>query len=135
MKLNHINLYSHDTEADRAMFERYFGLQTLVVRGSTMAILQDDDGLVLIVNHFSRKLEGFAYPQEADILHIGFIRDTREEVEALHARLCDDGWEVEAPCQTHGAWAFYFRARGGYFVEVTTRTPVRPQEAYRDVVR
>ncbi|WP_231946165.1 hypothetical protein [Acetobacter ghanensis] len=46
MKLNHINLYSHDTGADRAMFEQYFGLRTLVVRGSKMAVLQDNDGLV-----------------------------------------------------------------------------------------
>jgi len=45
MKLNHINLYSHDTEADRVMFEQYFGLRTLVVRGIKMAIMQDNDGL------------------------------------------------------------------------------------------
>lgn len=73
MKLNHINLYSHDTEADRAMFERYFGLRKLVVRGTKMAIMQDDNGLVLIVNHFESKLDGFDYPKSLDIMHIGFI--------------------------------------------------------------
>jgi len=130
MKLNHINLYSHDTEADRSMFERYFGLRSLVVRGSKMAILQDDDGLVLIVNQFSSKLAGFSYPESFDILHVGFIQETREAVDALHARLVADGWDPQAPRNTHGAWAFYFRARGGYFIEVTTRTPVRPEEAW-----
>lgn len=130
MKLNHINLYSHDTEADRAMFERYFGLRTLVLRGTKMAIMQDDDGLVLILNHFEPKLGGFDYPQSFDILHVGFIQETREDVDAIYARLNEDGWETQAPRNTHGAWAFYFRAKGGYFIEVTTLTPIRPEEAY-----
>lgn len=130
MKLNHINLYSHDTEADRAMFEQYFGLRTLVVRGTKMAIMQDNDGLVLIVNHFDNKLEGFDYPKRFDILHIGFIQKSREDVDALYKRLSGDGWEVQVPRDAHGAWSFYFRAKGGYFIEITTLTPVRSVEAY-----
>ncbi|MGP4694208.1 VOC family protein [Agrobacterium cavarae] len=130
MKMNHINLFSHDTEADRAMFERYFGLRTLVVRGTKMAIMQDDAGLVLIVNHFDTKLDGFDYPKSLDILHIGFIQETREAVDAMYSRLSGDGWETQEPKDTHGAWSFYFRTKGGYFVEVTTLTPVRPEEAY-----
>ena len=131
MKLNHINLYSHDTEADRAMFEQYFGLRTLVVRGTKMAIMQDNDGLVLIVNHFENKLDGFDYPRQFDILHIGFIQKSREDVDALYRRLSEDGWEVQVPRDAHGAWSFYFRAKGGYFIEITTLTPVRPVEAYQ----
>ncbi|GBQ88920.1 hypothetical protein AA23498_0492 [Acetobacter nitrogenifigens DSM 23921 = NBRC 105050] len=131
MKLNHINLYSHDTDADRAMFEQYFGLRTLVVRGTKMVIMQDDDGLVLIVNHFENKLEGFGYPQQLDILHIGFIQKSRDAVDALYKRLSGDGWEAQAPRNAHGAWSFYFRAKGGYFIEVTTLTPVRSEEAYQ----
>jgi len=102
------------------MFEQYFGLRTLVVRGSKMAVLQDNDGLVLIVNHFDNKLEGFDYPRQFDILHIGFIQKSREDVDALHQRLSTDGWEVQAPRNAHGAWTFYFQAKGGYFIEVTT---------------
>ncbi|HWU64403.1 MAG TPA: VOC family protein [Ensifer sp.] len=131
MKLNHINLYSHDTEADRVMFEHYFGLRTLVMRGSKMAIMQDDGGLVLIISQFSSKLAGFAYPESFDILHVGFIQETREAVDALHARLVADGWDPQAPRNTHGAWAFYLRAKGGYFIEVTTRTAVRSEEAWQ----
>ena len=129
MKLNHINLYSHDTEADRAMFEHYFGLRTLVVRGTKMAIMQDDDGLVLIVNHFENKLDGFEYPKQLDILHVGFIQESRDAVDALHARLSGDGWETQAPHEAHGAWSFYFRAKGGYFIEVTTLTPISDGDA------
>ncbi len=131
MKLNHLNLYSHDTAADRAMFEHYFGLRTLVLRGEKMAIMQDDDGLVLIVNHFENKREGFEYPKELDILHIGFIQESRDAVDAMYARLTADGWETQAPHEYHGAWTFYFRAKGGYFIEVTTLTPIKPEEAYR----
>ncbi len=130
MKLNHINLYSHDTEADRTMFEQYFGLRTLVVRGTKMAIMQDDDGLVLIVNHFDSKLDGFDYPKSLDILHIGFIQESREAVDAMYVRLSEDGWETQTPHETHGAWSFYFRAKGGYLIEVTTLTPVRSEEVY-----
>lgn len=131
MKLNHINLYSHDTEADRVMFEQYFGLRTLVVRGAKMTIMQDSDGLVLIVNHFDSRREGFEYPEQFDILHIGFIQKSHEDVDALYKRLRGDGWEVQAPRDAHGAWSFYFRAKGGYFIEVTTLTPVRAEEAYQ----
>ncbi|RUT24956.1 glyoxalase [Asaia sp. W19] len=131
MKLNHINLYSHDTESDRAMFERYFGLHTLVVRGTTMAIMQDEDGLVLIINHFDRKLGGFLYPEHFDILHIGFILESREAVDTLYERLQNDGKATRPPQTAHGAWSFYFRAPGGYFIEVTTLTAVRPHEAYQ----
>ncbi|GBR49776.1 hypothetical protein AA106556_2124 [Neokomagataea tanensis NBRC 106556] len=112
------------------MFERYFGLHTLVLRGPKMAIMQDDNGLVLILNHFESKLSGFNYPKSFDVLHIGFIRDSREAVDALYSRLNKDGWDVQAPHNTHGAWAFYFKAKGGYFVEVTTLTPIRPEEVY-----
>ncbi|MBB3173377.1 catechol 2,3-dioxygenase-like lactoylglutathione lyase family enzyme [Endobacter medicaginis] len=132
MKLNHVNLYSHDIDGDRAMFEGYFGLRTLVVRGSVMAVMQDDDGLVLIVNHFERRLDGFDYPAQFDILHVGFILPSRDAVDALYARLCADGWTTQTPPHvTHGAWSFYFRAKGGYFVEVTTPTPIRPKDVCR----
>ncbi|WP_237914999.1 VOC family protein [Acetobacter senegalensis] len=100
MKLNHISLYSHDTEADHAIFEQYFGLHTLVVRGSKMAIMQDNDGLALIVNHFENKLDGFDYPKQFDILHIGFIQKSRQDVDTLYKRLSTDGWEVQAPATT-----------------------------------
>ena len=37
MKLNHINLTSVDVQADRAMFETYFGLHCSVMRGKSPA--------------------------------------------------------------------------------------------------
>lgn len=130
MKLNHIALFSQEIEADRIMFEKYFGLKTLIDRHSMIVIMQDDDGLVVMLNHLEKKLEGFHYPKNFDIMHIGFIQESRETVNAVHDRFVADEWETQPPHDYHGAWAFYFRAKGGFVVEVTTRTPIRPEEAF-----
>ena len=122
MKLNHINLTTTDLAADLDMFEKYFGLRQLVVRGKKLAVMQDDDGMVLVLNDFARKRGDFAYPRDLDVFHVGFIRETREEVNAVQARLVEDGWDAPAPREYHGAWTFYFKAKGGYFVEVATPT-------------
>jgi len=131
MKLNHVNLYSHNIAADRAMFEHYFGLRTLVVREEKMVVMQDDDGLVLIINAFSNKLNGFEYPHDLNILHIGFIQNSCEDVDAIYAHLTTDGWEAQAPRKFHNAWAFYLKAKGGYFIEVATQTTINPEEDYQ----
>ncbi|MCJ2052233.1 VOC family protein [Methylobacterium sp. J-070] len=125
MKLNHINLTSIDVPADVAMFETYFGLRTSVMRGKALAVMQDDDGMLLVLNDFAKKRGSFAYPEDSDVHHIGFIQDSREQVDALNARLKIDGWDVPEPREYHGAWTFYFKARGGYFVEVATQTQLR----------
>lgn len=122
MKLNHINLTTTDLPGDIGMFERYFGLRPLALRGNKLAVLQDGDGMVLVLNDFARKRGDFAYPDDFNVFHVGFIRETREEVNAVHARLVEDGWDAPAPREYHGAWTFYFKAKGGYFVEVATPT-------------
>ena len=129
MKLNHINLTSVDVPADRAMFETYFGLRCSVMRGKALAVMHDDgDGMLLVLNDFEKKRGGFAYPDDYDIHHIGFIQPSHEDVDALNARLKADGWAVPEPQNYHGAWTFYFKAPGGYFVEVATETRLRRTE-------
>jgi catechol 2,3-dioxygenase-like lactoylglutathione lyase family enzyme len=120
MKLNHVNLTTTDIEGDREMFERYFGLRALVMRGKTLAVMEDDEGMVLVLNDFSRKRGDFAYPEDFNVLHVGFIQETAEAVNAIHARLVADGWDAPVPRDYHGAWTFYFKAKGGYFIEVAT---------------
>ena len=122
MKLNHINLTSVDVPGDRAMFETYFGLSCLAMRGQGLAVLQDEDGMVLVLNDFKRKRGDFAYPDDSDVHHIGFLQTSREAVDTIHARLVADGWEAPAPREYHGAWTFYFKSKGGYFIEVATPT-------------
>lgn len=121
MRLNHINLFSSDVVADRAMFETYFGLQTLHVQGETLAVMRDDADMLFVLNTFG-KSDGFAYPANFIKHHIGFIQESRDDVDALNARLKTDGWDVQEPREFHGAWTFYFKAKGGYFIEVATDT-------------
>ena len=122
MKLNHINLTSVDVPADRAMFETYFGLRCSIMRGKALAVMHDDDGMLLVLNDFEKKRAGFSYPDDYDVHHIGFIQASRGDVDTLNARLKADGWPVPEPRDYHGAWTFYFKAPGGYFVEVATET-------------
>lgn len=125
MKLNHVNLFSIDVPADRAMFETYFGLRCLAERGKALVVLEDDDGMIVVLNSF-RNRAGFTYPNDYNLLHVGFIQETREAVDAMHARLVADCWDTPAPRNYHGAWTFYFKAKGGYFIEVATQTPIGP---------
>jgi catechol 2,3-dioxygenase-like lactoylglutathione lyase family enzyme len=123
MKLNHINLTSVDVPADCAMFETYFGLRCLTLRGKALAVLEDDDGMLFVLNDFAKKRGDFVYPEDSDVHHIGFIQESREQVDAMNARLRADGWDAPEPRDYHGAWTFYFKAKGGYFIEVATPTP------------
>ena len=122
MKLNHVNLTSVDVPADCAMFETYFGLRCLTLRGKGLAVMEDEGGMLFVLNDFSKKRAGFAYPDDSDVLHIGFLQENREQVNAMHTRLVADGWDAPAPRDYHGAWTFYFKAKGGYFIEVATQT-------------
>ena len=51
-------------------------------------------------------------------LHVGFRQDSREAVDEIYKQLKANGVEAEQPKDYHGAWTFFVRATGGYFVEV-----------------
>ena len=122
MKLNHMNLTSVDVPADCRMFETYFEMTVAVLRGSALAVLRDDGGMLLVLNDFTKKRGSFVYPEDSDVHHIGFIQESKEQVDVLNDRLRTDGWDVPPPRDYHGSWTFYFKAKGGYFVEVATET-------------
>ncbi|MCI0461236.1 MAG: VOC family protein [Gemmataceae bacterium] len=115
MKLNHLNLTVADVSATREFLEKYFGLRSQGKKGgNTLAVLFDDDGLVLTLIKVSQVTE-VHYP---DSFHIGFIQESPEQVNEINKRLTDDGFDVEPPHKAHGAWTFYFRAPGGFTIEV-----------------
>jgi catechol 2,3-dioxygenase-like lactoylglutathione lyase family enzyme len=49
--------------------------------------------------------------------HIGFFIDSEAEVDEIHQRLKEDGFEVTAPERHHG-YTFYVKAPGGFTVEL-----------------
>ena len=50
--------------------------------------------------------------------HIGFGQPGEEAVNEVNRRLKADGFDVPEPSRQHGSWTFYFRAPGGFTVEV-----------------
>jgi catechol 2,3-dioxygenase-like lactoylglutathione lyase family enzyme len=118
MRLNHINLTVPDVPRTREFFEKYFGfrcIQPAVERGpDALAILINESRFVLTLNNFD-KAEEVEYP---GAFHIGFMQDSREQVDEIYQRLKADGIDAKPPKEFHGAWTFYFKAPGGFLVEV-----------------
>jgi lactoylglutathione lyase len=50
--------------------------------------------------------------------HVGFIQESEERVNEINKRLKDDGFDVPPPSRQHGSWTFYFKAPGGFTIEV-----------------
>jgi lactoylglutathione lyase len=116
MKLNHLNLTVTDVSATRTFLETYFGFRSMAGGGddNTFAVLFDDAGLVLTLMKVGQATE-VQYPAS---FHIGFIQESEERVNEINQRLKDDGFDVKPPRRFHGSWTFYFRAPGGFTVEV-----------------
>jgi catechol 2,3-dioxygenase-like lactoylglutathione lyase family enzyme len=115
MGLNHLNLTVPDVQRTRAFFETYFGFRCVAARGrDTLAVLADESGFILSLNNFDQAAQ-VEYP---GAFHIGFMQTSRERVDEIYRRLKSDGFDAEPPKEFHGAWTFYFRAPGGFLVEV-----------------
>jgi len=112
VKLNHLNLTVTDVLETRRLFETYFGLTGREEVGSeNLAVMFDDDGSVITL----MKGAEASYP---NTFHVGFIQESEEQVNEINQRLKDDGFKVGPPKRFHGDWTFYFRAPGGFLVEV-----------------
>jgi lactoylglutathione lyase len=115
MRLNHVNLTVPDVSRTREFFETYFGLRCVAEKGrDALAVMVDESGFVLTLNNFGKTTK-VEYPEA---FHVGFMQESRERVDEIHARLKSGGFDVESPREFHGAWTFYFRAPGGFLVEV-----------------
>lgn len=115
MKLNHLNLTVTDVEETHAFLQKYFGMQSLGLN-KNMGFLTDENGMVLSLTSMkvSRETE-VTYPGS---FHIGFGQESEERVNEINRRLREDGFDVAEPSKMHGSWTFYFRAPGGFTIEV-----------------
>ena len=115
MRVNHLNLTVPDVAQTREFFETYFGLKCVTDRGrNALAVLVDETGFVLTLNNFEKATE-VEYP---GAFHIGFMQESRERVDAIYEQLKRGGFDAEPPREFHGAWTFFFRAPGGFDIEV-----------------
>jgi catechol 2,3-dioxygenase-like lactoylglutathione lyase family enzyme len=113
--LNHLNLAVSHVQEAREFLIKYFGLDPEGKKGNdTIAFLRDDSGMVLTLTN----IDGAADVRYPGAFHIGFIQPSPEKVDEINRRLKDDGFDVPPPARMHGSWTFYFRAPGGFVVEV-----------------
>lgn len=114
MKLNHLNLAVSDVAEAQNFLQKYFGLRAAAPGSEKLALLLDDDGFVLTL----MKAGGDGEANYPGSFHIGFVQASEDEVNAIHQKLHDDGFEVKPPRRLHGSWTFYLNAPGGFMVEV-----------------
>jgi catechol 2,3-dioxygenase-like lactoylglutathione lyase family enzyme len=112
MKLNHINLTVSDVRAAAGFLEKYFGLRPMG-GNEGMAFLFDDEDLVLTLMKAGRSSE-VAYPGN---FHIGFFVAGEDEVDAIHRRLREDGFDAPPPERHNHGYGFYVNAPGGFTIE------------------
>jgi lactoylglutathione lyase len=112
MKVNHLNLTVADPVETQQFLVKYFGLKPRGKGNQTIALLSDDNGMVLSL--MGRESE-VKYPAT---FHVGFIQESEEQVNEINRRLKADGFDVPPPSRQHGSWTFYFHAPGGFTIEV-----------------
>ncbi len=96
---------------------KYFGFEILEEKGrGTFAVLRGENGLCATLSNFATSA-GDSYPHD---FHVGFIVDTRDQVERVYRRLVDNGVAAEPPRAAHGGWSLYVGAPGGFLVEVVS---------------
>jgi lactoylglutathione lyase len=115
MQLNHLNLTVTDVREAQQFLAKYFGMED-AGGNANMALLRDGHGMMLTLTSMKvgRETE-VKYPAT---FHIGFGQESEEQVNSLYARLVADGVEPPAPSKQHGSWGFYFKAPGGFVIEV-----------------
>ena len=113
MNLNHLGLGVTEVPQTVAMFEKYFGLRRLdhYPVSEKMGFLNDDSGALITIF----RVPDVNYPK---IFHIGFMQDSVEQVDAMHEQLRSDGFDPEVMREEYGRKTFYFKAPGGFTIEV-----------------
>jgi lactoylglutathione lyase len=116
MKVNHLNLTVTDPVETQQFLVKHFGLKPRGKANQNMALLSDDNGMVLsLMSTKAGRESEVKYPAT---FHIGFIQDSEEQVNEINRRLKAEGFDVPPPSRQHGSWTFYFDAPGGFTVEV-----------------
>ncbi|MBE5106276.1 VOC family protein [Bacillus thuringiensis] len=110
MKIKHLNLTVTDVVAAREFLETYFGLTCSGTRGTSFAVMRDNDEFILTL----MKGKEAQYPKT---FHVGFPQENEEQVNKMNQRLKEDGFQVEPPKHAH-AYTFYVEAPGGFTIEV-----------------
>lgn len=119
MKLNHLDLQVADVPRTVTFFEEAFGFQLQSNRrSSTIAILSDTDGFVLVLQR--KKSETDKYP---DGFHFGFLVEDLATVHRFHTRALDLGLDVSEVIDNGRGTHVYCAGPDGLLAEVSYRPP------------
>lgn len=123
MQLNHLNLAVPDVVQASRFFETFFGFRCTEIKGrDTLAVLHGEDGFVLVLSNFAKQ-ETPVYP---GAFHLGFLQQSKEQVDALYERFKAAEFDIEPPRNMHGSWAFYLKAPGDVLIEVSCLDARKP---------
>lgn len=117
MHLNHLDLCVGDVDAHTGFFATHFGFRcTHRASNGRMAILQGDDGFVLVLSH----LHDDAPPSYPDGFHVGFLVDDADTVHRTHQRLQAAGVDTgRGVLETRRGTLLYVRGPDGLLVEIS----------------
>src|ERR1700733_6040443 len=114
MTLNHINLSVPDVSETASFFEKHFNFKILKAKANTIAILEDEEGFVLVLSNFPNTAS-FDYPAD---FHIGLYQENKEKVLEIFDKLEADGLALtRKPGLIRDRFGFYFYAPGGILIE------------------
>ena len=84
MKVNHLNLTVTDPVETQQFLVKYFGLKPRGKGNQKMALLSDDNGMVLsLMSMTMDRKSDVKYPET---FHIGFIQESEEQVNEINRR-------------------------------------------------
>jgi catechol 2,3-dioxygenase-like lactoylglutathione lyase family enzyme len=123
MRLNHLDLHVPDVAATTEFFTRYLGLKHLDTRANGgLAILTDGHGLEFVLSHALEKFGTADQSKGLVAYHIGFIVESRETVDTIHAAMLVGGIQLSnPPREIRGGYLFYVHAPGNILVEIAAR--------------
>ncbi|MEI6097948.1 MAG: VOC family protein [Alphaproteobacteria bacterium] len=127
MHMNHMNIPVTDVVAAADFLTTHFAMTLSAPATKKFAMLRDDAGMVLVLSNF----EGITESQLPSAFHVGFMMDSRAEVDMVHQKLTAAGYTCDPPRLMHFSWTFYMTAPGGYTLEVQKweGRPVKPDIA------
>jgi catechol 2,3-dioxygenase-like lactoylglutathione lyase family enzyme len=115
VKLNHLDLQSHDVQTLATFFVHHFDLERVSNdRSPAIVILHDGAGFTLVIQ---RRTDEHPYPAG---FHLGFIHDRAAVVEAHHARLTAAGLRMSPIDRNARGTRFYVKAPEDILIEVSS---------------
>jgi catechol 2,3-dioxygenase-like lactoylglutathione lyase family enzyme len=119
MRLNHVNLVVEDLDGAQDFFRRLFGFVLLDRKGDAVVVMDDGQGFTLVLSN-AQAFGGEPPVRYPEGFHVGFILETREEVDRSHERLTATGVDTgRGPRRMRESYSFYFEALSGILFEVS----------------